>query len=149
MRGSTNRKTRSWLAWLLAAVGLALIPAWQAAAADVTIDLCAKAGTISLPGPTVVPIWGFALKPSGVACDDSSVVASLPGPQLEVNAGDTVTINVTNALPGVAPAHTLSFEAPGVAFNPGPTDADVGTTVTRTFAASSPGTFLYESVGDA
>jgi FtsP/CotA-like multicopper oxidase with cupredoxin domain len=149
MRGSTNRKTRSWLAWLLAAVGLALIPAGQASAVDVTIDLCAKAGSISLPGPTVVPIWGFALKPSGVACDDGSVVASLPGPQLEVNAGDTVTINVTNALPGAAPAHVLSLEAPGIAFNPGPTDADIGATVTRTFTASAPGTFLYESAGDA
>lgn len=145
MRGSTNRKTRSWLAWLLAAVGLALIPAGPASAADVTIDLCATAGTISLPGPTVVPIWGFALKGAAPSCDDVSVVATLPGPELAVDQGDNVTINVTNALP---PGHTLSFEVPGVSFAAGPTDAAVGATVSRTFTASA-GTFLYESAGDA
>ena len=145
MRGSTNRKTRSWLAWLLAAVGLALIPAGQASAADVTIDLCAKAGTINLPGASGVPVWGFALKGAAPSCDDVSVVATLPGPELAVDQGDNVTINVTNALP---PGHTLSFEVPGVSFAAGPTDAAVGATVSRTFTASA-GSFLYESAGDA
>ena len=33
----------------------------------------------------------------------------LPGPQLVVNEGDTVTVNITNALPAL---HTLTFEIP-------------------------------------
>ena len=57
-----------------------------------------------------------------------------------------MTLNVTNALPA---GHTLSFEIPGIDFAPGPTDADVGATVTRSFTASAPGTYLYASTGSA
>jgi FtsP/CotA-like multicopper oxidase with cupredoxin domain len=63
-----------------------------------------------------------------------------------VNEGDTVTISVTNALPA---GHTLAFEIPGVDFTAGPTDVAVGATVTRSFTASRPGTYLYQSGGDA
>jgi FtsP/CotA-like multicopper oxidase with cupredoxin domain len=60
-----------------------------------------------------------------------------------------VTINITNELPAAtAPLHTLAFEIPGVTFDPGPNTADVGSTVTRTFTASAPGTYLYQSGGD-
>src|SRR5262249_47165584 len=37
----------------------------------------------------------------------------------------------------------------GVDFTPGSTDAAVGATVTRSFTASRPGTYLYQSSGDA
>jgi FtsP/CotA-like multicopper oxidase with cupredoxin domain len=63
-----------------------------------------------------------------------------------VDEGDVVTISVTNALPA---GHTLAFEIPGVNFTAGPTDAVVGATVTRSFTAGAPGTYLYESGGDA
>src|SRR5262249_43573442 len=76
----------------------------------------------------------------------TTATASLPGPVLSVNEGDSVTVNVTNALPGT---RTLTFEAPGIPFASGPTDAAAGATVTRTFTASSPGTYVYQSGGDA
>ena len=137
----TKKIIRSLLAFVIAMGGLAMASS-QASAAPVTINLCAVAGTATLTGAVTVPIWGFALNPG--SC--STVVASLPGPVLNVNEGDTVTINVTNALPGT---RTLTFEIPGIAFNAGPTDAEVGATVTRTFTASAPGTFIYQSGGDA
>jgi FtsP/CotA-like multicopper oxidase with cupredoxin domain len=45
--------------------------------------------------------------------------------------------------------HTVTFEIPGVNFAAGGTDATVGATVTRTFTAGAPGTYLYQSGGDA
>jgi FtsP/CotA-like multicopper oxidase with cupredoxin domain len=65
---------------------------------------------------------------------------------LTVNEGDVVTVSVTNALPA---GHPLSFEIPGVSFTAGPTDAAAGATVTRAFTADRPGTYLYQSGGDA
>jgi FtsP/CotA-like multicopper oxidase with cupredoxin domain len=110
-----------------------------------SIDLCAKAGSVTMPGAVGLPIWGFALKPANVSCTDASVIARLPGPVLDVGVGDVVTLNVTNALTG----RTISIEAPGIGFDPGPTDAAPGTTVSLKFTASAPGTYLYESAGDA
>ena len=150
MRAPANKTTRTWLSLVVASVGLAVVTGSPASAASVSVDLCAKPGTIALPDAPSVPIWGFALKPIATSCDDVSVVATLPGPQLVVGEGDVVTINVTNALPSAtAPLHTVSLEVPGVSFAAGPTDADVGATVSRTFTASAPGTYLYQSAGDA
>jgi FtsP/CotA-like multicopper oxidase with cupredoxin domain len=41
------------------------------------------------------------------------------------------------------------LEIPGVTFTPGPTDAAVGDTVSVSFTASAPGTYVYQSGGDA
>jgi FtsP/CotA-like multicopper oxidase with cupredoxin domain len=110
------------------------------------IDLCATTGSVSLPGSAdPVPIWGFVAKGAADDCSDVANTATLPNPVLEAAEGDTVTINVTNALPG----RTISFEVPGLDFMAGPTDAATGETVSRTFVASAPGTYLYQSVGDA
>jgi FtsP/CotA-like multicopper oxidase with cupredoxin domain len=113
-------------------------------AAAVDPDLCAVAGTVDLPGAADVPIWGFAIKPPATPC--SAVSPQLPGPVLEFATGDSVVLNVTNALPA---GHTLEITTPGIAFDPGPTDVGPGETVPITFTASSPGTYLYSSVGDA
>jgi FtsP/CotA-like multicopper oxidase with cupredoxin domain len=113
----------------------------QAAAADP--DICAVAGTVDLPGAAGVPIWGFALKPPATPCSDVS--PQLPGPVLEFATGDNVVLNITNALPG---SRTLSFSAPGLALDPGPTDIAPGDTVPITFTAGAAGTYLYSSVGD-
>ena len=138
-----TKATRGLTVLVLVAAGLGLGGS-IASAAPVTISLCAKAGTLTLPGPTAVPIWGFGVPTTPGDC--ATATASLPGPILTVNEGDTVTVSVTNALPA---GHTLSFEAPGVNFTAGPTDAAVGATVTRSFSADRPGTYLYQSGGDA
>jgi FtsP/CotA-like multicopper oxidase with cupredoxin domain len=111
--------------------------------AATTIDLCATTGSLALADGSSVPIWGFALK--GLAADCSDVTASLPGPQLDVNQGDTVTLNVTNALA----ARTISIETPGIDLAAGALEAGSGATVTVSFTASAEGTFLYQSSGDS
>src|SRR5262245_52991792 len=138
-----HKMIRSLLAFVLAMGGLVLASS-PALAASVTINLCAVAGTATLTGAVTVPIWGFGIPSTPGDC--TTATASLPGPVLSVNEGDSVTVNVTNALPGT---RTLTFEAPGIPFASGPTDAAAGATVTRTFTASSPGTYVYQSGGDA
>jgi FtsP/CotA-like multicopper oxidase with cupredoxin domain len=110
----------------------------------VSVDLCAVEGHVDLPGAAAVPIWGFARQPTPTTpC--SAVTAQLPGPVLEFATGDVVTLNVTNAIPG----QTISIAAPGLTFAPGGTDAATGQTVSLTFTATDPGTYLYSSTGDA
>jgi FtsP/CotA-like multicopper oxidase with cupredoxin domain len=113
-------------------------------AAAVEADLCAVPGSVDLPGAAGVPIWGFALRPT-ITTPCSGLTAQLPGPALEFATGDVVTLDVTNAIPG----QTISIIAPGLSFDPGPTEAGPGETVTVTFTAGAPGTYLYSSVGDA
>jgi FtsP/CotA-like multicopper oxidase with cupredoxin domain len=149
MRALADNRVRGIV--LLAAVLAVTVALTHPAAAPsapqaLTFNLCAKAGTATLPGGVTVPIWGFASKPDLVPCSDSSVVATLPGPQLAATEGDSVTLNVTNEL---GAGRTISIEAPGIDFDAGPTDAAPGDTVTRTFTASAAGTYLYESSGSA
>jgi FtsP/CotA-like multicopper oxidase with cupredoxin domain len=145
MRAMRNTKIRAWLALVVASTGLAVLTGPLASAAPVAINLCASDGQITMPGGVTVPVWGF------VQTDDPCQAGlvddtNFPGPVLSVDEADVVTIEVENGLP---PGHTISFEIPGVAFDPGPTDAVVGATVSRTFTANAPGTYLYQSGGDA
>jgi FtsP/CotA-like multicopper oxidase with cupredoxin domain len=139
MRRLTAMHLRSVLVIALVASGLALFGS-SATAAPVTIDLCAKDGTGTLPGGGSVPIWGFGIPSTPGDC--STATPSAPGPVLSVNEGDTVTIHLVNALPA---GHALQFEIPGVSFDAGPVDG----TADITFTASNPGTYLYQSGGDA
>jgi len=121
-----------------------------ASAAPVAIELCATTGSVTFAGePAPVPIWGFGVPATPGDC--TTATASLPGPLLTVNQGDTVTLTVRNTLPAGAGdvTHALRMEIPGVTFDPGPTDAAVGDSVTVTFTASAPGTYQYQSGGDA
>lgn len=137
-----GKKTGTMAALVLAAA--AIIPAvGTASAAPVAIELCAVPGTVNLPGAAGVPIWGFGAPTTPGDC--TTATAGLPGPALSANEGDTVTITVHN---GLAAGHTISFEIPGVTFNPGPSDAAAGATVTRSFTASAAGTYVYQSSGD-
>ena len=145
-----RKTTGALLVLVLSAAGLGLASS-SASAAVVSINLCAVPGTLSMPGGASADIWGFADGGSGPTPDCSAATATLPGPQLVVNEGDTVTVTVANALPAGSGgrSHEILFEIPGVAFDPGPATAPVGGTVTRTFTASTPGTYLYQSAGDS
>jgi FtsP/CotA-like multicopper oxidase with cupredoxin domain len=135
----TKKMIRSLLALIITVGGLALTGSLASAAA-VPIELCAVAGTATLTGSFTVPIWGFGIPTTPGDC--TTATASLPGPVLSVNEGDVVTITLENALPA---GHTLNFEIPGVSFNPGLTDGSAPIV----FTASAPGTYLYQSGGDA
>ena len=74
----------------------------------------------------------------------STGTATLPGPVHHVGQGDAVTLNVTNALPA---GHSLSFEVPGLSFDPADRRRR-GDTRHPDFTAGAPGTYLYQSVGD-
>jgi hypothetical protein len=108
-------------------------------AANVTIELCASAGSVTMPDTTVVPIWGFSPW-NGSSCGP----AQLPGPVLDVNAGDAVTVILHNQL-----AENVSIIFPGQSdpslIPPDMAGAASGGTATYTFTANDPGTYLYES----
>ncbi|WP_456826539.1 multicopper oxidase domain-containing protein [Cellulomonas sp. P5_E12] len=149
MPARTRTRITALVVLVLAWAGLTLVGP-SASAASVALNLCATAGTTTVPGELApVPIWGFGVPL--IPGDCATATPSLPGPTLSVSEGDTVTIAVTNALPAGTTdvPHALRFEVPGITFAAGPTDAAVGTTVTRTFTAGAPGTYLYQSGGDA
>jgi FtsP/CotA-like multicopper oxidase with cupredoxin domain len=117
-------------------IKLAVVPA------SVSYDLCAKEGSLALPGGVSVPIWGYALKPAGTDCSDPVVEAGLPGPTIDVTTGQSVTVNLYNEL-----AETASITFGGDTAEPAEADAAGGASpsVSYTFTAGAPGTYLYES----
>lgn len=118
------------------AVTAAIVPA-----AAVGIDLSACQGAITLPDATVVDVWGFQV---GATC---STPQGLPGPELRVTEGDTLTITLHNYLdvptsiliPG---QEVTATGASGVFTNEA---AAGGGTATYVVANAVEGTFLYES----
>ena len=142
MRALAARSMRKSLLIVAVMAAAFVVANSSASAAPVTINLCAKPGTATLTGAVTVPIWGFATTATPGAC--GAATASLPGPQLVVNEGDTVTINITNAL---LPGHTVTFEIPGITFNAGATDVAAGSSGSVSFTASAPGTYLYQAGG--
>lgn len=123
----------------------------RARAAVAPINLCAKQrDDYPLPGGGTAPIWGFVKKPADKECDDPTVVAEFPAPALDVVDGETVTLNITNLLPS-----DLQIDIPGITLAPGPASVPAASGPTTpgtgsvTFDANGPGTFMYESSGDA
>ena len=112
-------------------------------AAAVSINLCAVTGSVNLPGDSGVPIWAFTDGGTGGSPVCTPASATLPGgPQLTATVGDSISLNVANALGN---GHELSFEIPGVT---GATTIADGNTGTVTFTATA-GAHLYQSGGDA
>ncbi|HKD98892.1 MAG TPA: multicopper oxidase domain-containing protein [Micromonosporaceae bacterium] len=140
MRTLSRRLSQALLAGtLVVAVGMAAgVPA---AAAAVSVDLCVASGTVSLPGGASAPIWGFGLG-SGGSC--AGATPTLPGPVIDVNEGDTVSVTVHNGL-----AEAVGLEIPGIAIHEGSVTAAPGGVQTYTFTAASPGTYLYQSPANA
>lgn len=144
-----NRET-----FKLAALGLALVACVGSPAANSmihgisgaspnpTFNLSAKTGHISTPDGGSYLMWGYAEDPNAM---------QYPGPTLIVNQGDTVTVNLTNTLTVpvsmVFPGHlvTASGGSPGLLTS----QADPnGGTVSYSFAAAEPGTYMYHSGTD-
>jgi len=114
-----------------------------------TFNLTTKTGYIQLPDSTTMFMWGYS---------EGSSPFQHPGPVLCVNQGDTVMVILQNTLPEavsiifpgqqnvlangvpVQPEYTL-----GALSSLAPTAAANGGSITYSFVASNPGTFLYES----
>ncbi|MDP1804895.1 MAG: hypothetical protein Q8K72_07005, partial [Acidimicrobiales bacterium] len=122
-----------------------------------TFNLTTRWGYINLPDGTTAYMWGYS---------EGNKPFQHPGPVLCVNQGDTVTVILKNGFtattPKKAPAVSMIFPgqenvtANGVPSQPqfsGTTmtslaqAAQPGGTVTYSFVADQPGTFLYESGG--
>jgi FtsP/CotA-like multicopper oxidase with cupredoxin domain len=133
MRAIAKMKILALLTVVAAVAAIAVVGASGASAAAVTVDLCAKAGSVTMPDSTVVDTWSF------VPGDCTTGSAGAGGPVLEANVGDVVTINLTSDLPA---GHTASFELAGL---PVKDNGDGTFQVT----AARPGTFAYQSPGDS
>ena len=108
-------------------------------------NLKTATGYIYTPDGNSIFMWGFAT---------SSGSFQMPGPVLCVNQGDTVTISLTNPTkPNGGPGENVSIVFPGqtgVTASGGVAglftkEAPSGGSVSYTFTAGEPGTYLYES----
>ena len=119
-----------------------------------TFSLTAQSGYIQMPDMNTMYMWSFA--PTGGGFQH-------PGPNLCVNQGDTVTITLTNSLPNYLSAATRAsiifpgqenvqadgaLAQPDLANNSLTNSVGPGGSITYSFVASKPGTFLYESGTD-
>lgn len=161
------KRTRFSLSILLAAVLLSSILGLSAQSAramggmgtngivcttspDATFTLTTKTGYIGTPDDNVIYMWGFS---------EGGNPFQHPGPILCVNQGDTVTITLQNTLPvdvSILFPGQVDVLANGV---PAAPQYDIngnltsltnvatanGGSMTYSFTASSPGTFIYES----
>lgn len=105
-----------------------------------TFNLNASAGFISMPDGASIYSWGYG----------TGGLMQLPGPTLIVSQGATVTINLTNALPVAAGNTSIVIPGVEVAAIGGVTglltqEAQPGGTVSYSFTANRPGTYLYHS----
>ena len=131
--------TRTLVSGLAAAVvaAITVVAAPPADGATVTVDLCARQGTVTMPDATVVPIWGYA--PGACAAGSPAV---LPGPPLAAVEGDTLVVNleVDPALP-----ESVSLTVPNLDGRPDTAGVAPGGSTTYTFESLAAGTYLYES----
>ena len=110
-----------------------------------TFNLVANTGYISTPDGNTVFMWSYA----NADGPDNGHFQS-PGPVLCVTQGQTVVVNLTNALPEptsiVFPGQDAPVTAAGGAAGLLTTEAAATNgTVSYSFTAGSPGTYLYES----
>ena len=132
-----TRRRKRFLVLLLAVV-VVMSTAGISHAAAVIYDLTADTTTVTMPDGTPVPIWGFAL-------DGGPVTA--PGPVLEANDGDDLTINLTNNLPEPLSIiiHGQKIETPVPIMQGGRVLSFTPLSTSYTFTDLKAGTYLYES----
>jgi FtsP/CotA-like multicopper oxidase with cupredoxin domain len=106
----------------------------------ITFNLVADKDYISTPDGGSYMIWGFGIQGEGI---------QYPGPTLDVNELDTITINLTNNLPLpvsiLFPGQTDVTPSCGTAGVITMEATPMGGTVTYTFTAAKPGTYMYNS----
>ena len=141
MNRKTCMKHAKRLALGLAALAIAATPSF----AQTSYDLCASDGTVTMPDSTVVPIWGYADITGGGPCAPG--MATLPGPELRATAGETLTINLTNALTVPVSIFIPGYRATTTGGSAGMFTAEaapvVGTVTYELIARA--GTYLYHS----
>ena len=139
MNRTTCMKHAKRLALGLAALAIAATPSFAQ-----TYDLCASDGTVTMPDSTVVPIWGYADITGSGPCAPG--MATLPGPELRVLAGQTLTINLSNALTDSVSFFVPSYRAVTTGGSAGMFTAEVATGGTVTYELTArAGTYLYHS----
>ena len=152
MKRIMNRHATSWA--LAAGAVLLLLAAAGSAGAQARIDgiegfttfnFRAGEGQVSIADGGSYEFWGY----EDTGNNEGVGVPQYPGPTIIVNQGDNVTINLTSALHAgctsmVFPGHAVSASggSPGLLTNESCGDTD---TVTYTFTASEPGTYMYYS----
>jgi FtsP/CotA-like multicopper oxidase with cupredoxin domain len=155
----------------IAAAAAGMLGAAQAAVPGITgptFNLNAGADQTSQPDGAMIYTWGYGcdgapagFKPAALTISAGPApvcpAMQLPGPTLIVTEGQTVTVNLTNRLPGVAgktsivfPGQTLISATGGtpglLAQEAGASDCGTGcNTVSYKFKASKPGTYAYHS----
>ena len=128
-----------WIAAVTLLLGLGQALAVVDGVTGTTFNLTAKPDYISTGDGGTAFIWGYAL---------GAGRAQYPGPTLIINQGDTVTINLGNQL--AEPVSIIFPGQSGVNATGGSAglltrEAAPGGSVTYTFTASQPGTYLYHS----
>jgi FtsP/CotA-like multicopper oxidase with cupredoxin domain len=113
-----------------------------------TFNLVAKTGYINTPDGNSVFMWSYG----NVDTPDNGNFQE-PGPNLCVTQGETVVVNLSNTLPEassmVFPGQDAQVTATGGAAGLLTTEAAATTgTVSYSFTAGNPGTYLYESGSD-
>jgi len=119
-------------------------------ASPVAIDLTARCDFISTADGNSILIWGYS---QGTPAEPFR--AQYPGPTLIVDEGDTVTITLHNHITDETGAllpentsltvHGFSVAASGGVPGALTREAEPGGSVTYSFVADRPGTYLYES----
>ncbi|WP_429322389.1 multicopper oxidase domain-containing protein [Paraburkholderia sp. GAS448] len=146
----------------------AAVPGITGGTTTPAFNLVASAGTTSQPDGASIYTWGYGcgkagtsvgqiaraapagFTPAALAAISTCPVMQLPGPTLIVKEGDTVTVNLTNELPVAAGNTSIIFPGFKVAATQGVAgvltrEASRGQTVTYSFVATKPGTYVYHS----
>lgn len=139
-----------WLIAAATAMATAQVPAAIVGAAGTangaarSFDLFAGEGYIGMADGVQVYSWGYG----ATTASGGTGLMQISGPTLLVNAGETVTINFTNNLPtrtSILFPGQSGLSASGGAAGVLAQEAGPGETVTYTFTATQPGTYLYQS----
>ncbi len=130
MRPLALKKTKALVVLVAMTAVYAVTAVSPAAAATITINLCATTGSVSLPGSVTVPIWGFVRS-------DASVTTTLTGTTTTGSPVVTALSSTANLLP----AQVVS----GDGLPPGTTIVSVDTTagsMTLSANATTDGTLV-------